>query len=113
MWPTRTMMALITMAMKINALDGRVTSSGQVNLIQDFRYRDTSQSEHHLAARSGLTLNADGTLWGAGESGRFEGVTVVLRDAKTVRIVATTITNANGDYSFGNLPDGTYTDGCD
>jgi uncharacterized repeat protein (TIGR01451 family) len=79
--------------------------SSMVNLAQDFGYRDTS-GPNSISGTIWEDTNADGTL--SGESGCFQGVTVVLRDSSG-DIVATTTTDASGNYSFTNLPDGTYT----
>jgi len=80
-------------------------AAGGINLLQDFGYRDTT-----LPNTIGGTIwndtDADGTLEGM-EAGRYSGVTVVLRDANG-DIVATTVSDASGNYSFTNLPDGTY-----
>lgn len=80
-------------------------AAGGINLLQDFGYRDTT-----LPNTIGGTIwndtDADGTLEGM-EAGRYSGVTVVLRDASG-DIVATTVSDASGNYSFTNLPDGTY-----
>ncbi|MCK5919465.1 MAG: carboxypeptidase regulatory-like domain-containing protein, partial [Methylococcales bacterium] len=51
--------------------------------------------------------NEDGVLT-PGEDRRFEGVTVELRDANGA-LIATTETDADGNYAFVNLPFGTYT----
>lgn len=58
-----------------------------------------------------------GTLWFdtdkngaivAGEPQRFAGITVTLRDSNGV-VVATTTTDASGNYRFASMPVGTYT----
>lgn len=86
--------------------EGGVTlTSGQVVLSMDFGYRDLS-NPNSISGTIWVDTNGDGTL--AGESGRFAGVTVVLRDSNG-NLVATTTTDANGEYAFNNLPDGTYT----
>ena len=78
---------------------------GEINLLQDFGYRAAG-----LANAIGDTLwkdlNADGTLDPA-EMGRFAAVTMALYDTNG-NIVATTTTDANGEYLFTGLPDGTY-----
>ena len=78
--------------------------TGPADLGADFAYRDQSDP-NTIGGTLWVDTNADGTLT---EAGRFEGVTVVLRDSKG-NIVATTTTDSNGDYSFAGLPDGTYT----
>ncbi|MCI5165216.1 MAG: DUF11 domain-containing protein, partial [Candidatus Electrothrix sp. GM3_4] len=75
-------------------------------LDRDFGYRQES-NPNSISGTLWNDTNADGTLE-AGETGRHEGVTVILRDSNG-NIVATTTTDSNGDYSFGKLPDGTYT----
>ena len=83
---------------------GTNLTAGEVDLTQDFGYRDTT-SPNSVSGTIWNDTNADGTL--SGESGIFENVTVVLYDSDG-NIVATTQTDASGNYSFGNLPDGTY-----
>jgi SdrD B-like domain/Secretion system C-terminal sorting domain len=51
-------------------------------------------------------LNGDG-LQTAGEPG-VAGVTVILYAADGVTVISSTITDANGNYMFGNLNSGTY-----
>ncbi len=82
-----------------------LAATGPVNLLQDFGYRDTS-SPNTISGTIWKDTNADGSLVG-GEAGRFAGVTVVLYD-NNGNVVATTTTDASGNYSFSNLPDGTY-----
>ncbi len=77
---------------------------GPINLAQDFGYHTTAPNT--ISGTIWTDTNADGVL--SGEAGRFAGVTVVLRDSNG-NIVATTVTDGNGDYSFTGLPDGTYT----
>jgi hypothetical protein len=81
-----------------------VLPAGGVNLTQDFGY--TSTEPNVISGTIWKDSDADGTLDG-GEAGRFAGVTVVLYDLNG-DVVATTTTDASGNYSFGNLPDGTY-----
>jgi len=83
-----------------------VLGAGAINLDQDFGLEASTP----LAISGTLwdDADADGVLEGT-ESSRFEGVTVVLYDDNG-NIVATTTTDASGDYSFTGLPDGaTYT----
>lgn len=84
---------------------GLTLAAGDVNLDLDFGYRDTS-APNSISGTLWNDANADGIL--SGESGRFQGVTIVLRDSSG-KIIATTTTDASGNYSFTNLPDGTYT----
>jgi hypothetical protein len=81
-------------------------SGGNIDLDQDFGYRALT-NPNSISGTIWNDVDADGTLDG-GENGRYEGVTVVLRDSDG-NIVATTTTDSNGDYSFAGLPDGTYT----
>jgi hypothetical protein len=80
-------------------------TAGGVNLLQDFGY--VAPNPNTISGTIWEDSNADGTLDGT-EPGRYEGVTVVLRDSDG-NIVATTTTDANGNFSFTGLPDGTYT----
>jgi protocatechuate 3,4-dioxygenase beta subunit len=54
-----------------------------------------------------LDPDRSGTL-GTGEGGAGAGITVTLRNPVTGAIVATTVTDANGNYTFANVPAGTY-----
>ncbi len=78
-----------------------VISGSAVDLTRDFGY----QGANRVAGTLWVDTNADGVL--NGEAGRFAGVTVALYDA-VGNIVATTTTDANGNYSFAYLPNGTY-----
>ena len=80
-------------------------TTGQINLNQDFGYRDQS-NPNTLSGTLWNDLDADGTL-DAGETGRFPYVRVLLRDTNN-QIVGITITDGSGNYSFTNLPDGDY-----
>ncbi|HSN76964.1 MAG TPA: SdrD B-like domain-containing protein [Anaerolineae bacterium] len=80
-------------------------TAGEIDLLQDFGYE--AAVPNTISGTIWNDASADGTL-DASEAGRYEGVTVVLRDADG-NIVATTTTNASGNFSFGGLPDGTYT----
>lgn len=79
--------------------------SDSIDLDQDFGYVHPNPAS--LSGTIWEDRDADGTLE-PGETNRFEGVTVVLYDADG-NVVGTTVTDANGDYSFTNLPPGTYT----
>ena len=80
-------------------------AGGVSNLLQDFGYQDQTQP-NTIGGTIWQDTDADGTKQ-SGETGVYPGVTVVLLDSQG-DIVATTTTNANGDYTFTNLPDGTY-----
>ncbi|MCI5118715.1 MAG: hypothetical protein D3913_12350, partial [Candidatus Electrothrix sp. LOE1_4_5] len=81
------------------------TPNDGIVLDQNFGY--TAGTPNTISGTIWDDTNADGEL--SGETGVFSGVTVVLRDESTSNIVATTLTDVNGNYSFGNLPDDTYT----
>jgi large repetitive protein len=83
-------------------------TTGQINLAQDFAYRDLT-APNSISGTLWNDRDADGTLEG-GESGRFEGLFVVLYDADGDEIAWTT-SASNGTYSFSGLPNGTYTVG--
>lgn len=75
-----------------------------IDLDQDFGY--AAPVPNAIGGTIWEDEDADGTLEGS-ETNRFEDITVVLYDANG-NVVATTVTDANGDYSFTGLPDGTY-----
>lgn len=85
-------------------------AAGQINLGQDFGYQGTNT----VSGTVWKDANADGTLTdGTGttpdETGNgVAGVTLALYDAGG-NLIATTITDASGNYSFANLPNGAYT----
>ncbi|MCI5161819.1 MAG: hypothetical protein D3917_07315, partial [Candidatus Electrothrix sp. AX5] len=81
-------------------------SGGSIHLDRDFAYQKTSDP-NTISGTIWDDTNADGTLNDTGKG--FSGITIVLRDASTGNIIATTTTDSTGDYSFGNLPDGDYT----
>ncbi len=77
-----------------------LTPAAPVSLNQDFGYQGTNT----ISGTIWTDTNADGALI---EAGRFANVTVVLRDSGG-DVVATTTTDGSGNYSFSNLPNGTY-----
>ncbi len=79
-----------------------IDTTTPIDLEQDFGY----QGLNSLSGTIWEDLDADGTL--AAESVFFEDVTVLLLDSDG-NVVASTSTDANGDYSFVGLPDGEYT----
>ncbi|MGB5687581.1 MAG: SdrD B-like domain-containing protein, partial [Candidatus Electrothrix sp.] len=87
-----------------STVDLNADSDGIV-LDQDFGYK--ADTPNTISGTLWNDLNGDGTL-DAGETNGLGGVTVILRDSGG-NIVGTVVTDVNGDYSFGNLPDGTYT----
>jgi hypothetical protein len=82
---------------------GVTLAAGQINLLQDLGYKGTNS----VSGTIWVDTDANGTMNGA-ETGRLAGVTVTLYDSHG-NIVATTVTDASGNYAFSNLPDGTYT----
>ncbi|MBL4672710.1 MAG: carboxypeptidase regulatory-like domain-containing protein [Arenicella sp.] len=72
------------------------------DLDQDFGY--SSDDDNSLSGTIWPDTNGDGELL---EGGRFSGVSVELRD-QNGNLISTTRTDANGDFSFDNLPDGIY-----
>src|SRR6185369_6098270 len=94
--------------------DGGIASQSSVDLTlfagattftQDFGYRPNTPNT--ISGTVFNDANGNGTK-GAGETTGYAGVTVILRDANG-NIVATTTTDASGNYSFAGIPNGTYT----
>ena len=81
-----------------------LTGALPIRLDQDFGY--TAASPNTIGGTLWEDRSADGTL-GAGETDGLAGVTVALYSTNGT-LVATTMTDANGDYEFTGLPDGTY-----
>ncbi|MCK5528931.1 MAG: carboxypeptidase regulatory-like domain-containing protein, partial [Kiritimatiellae bacterium] len=79
-------------------------SGGSVNLDQDFAY--TVVTPNGISGTIWEDVDADGTL-ATNEFSRIAGITVMLVDSNG-NAVATDVTDANGDYEFSGLPDGTY-----
>ncbi|MEM7194885.1 MAG: SdrD B-like domain-containing protein, partial [Pseudomonadota bacterium] len=79
-----------------------LTTASPENLDQDFGY--VSDANNTIEGTVWSDTDGDGELV---ESGRFEGVTIVLKD-EDGDIIQTTETDENGDYEFTNLPDGIY-----
>ncbi len=84
-----------------------VNDSGSVqDLDQDFGYTPPAHDPSDGLIGDTIFLDVDGDdIPDAGEG--LEGVEVILTDSQGV--TRTTITNETGNYSFGNLPAGTYT----
>ncbi|MCP4358804.1 MAG: hypothetical protein GY796_12365 [Chloroflexi bacterium] len=74
-----------------------------IDLDQDFGYTVTTPNT--INGTVWEDSDANGTLDEAGTG--ISGVTVVLYD-NNGNVVASTVTDSNGDYSFPGLPDGTY-----
>ncbi len=81
-----------------------VVAPGDVNLLQDFGYQPAASS--NIGDLIFFDANGDGDQ-DAGELG-IAGVTVSLLDADG-DIIATDVTDSNGNYLFTGLPDGDYT----
>ncbi len=87
----------------LNSTSSVTISGHNTNLLQDFGYQGTN----NISGTIWTDTDTDGYL-DAGETGWLGGVTVVLYDSNG-DIVATTTTDANGNYSFSYLPNGNYT----
>ena len=90
-------------------IDGKTTSPvvlapGDVYVNADFGYQPGAGST--IGDTVFVDPNGNGTQ-DAGEPG-IPGVTVALKDI-TGKIIATDVTDENGNYSFPGLPSGTYT----
>ncbi|MGB1250875.1 MAG: SdrD B-like domain-containing protein [Candidatus Promineifilaceae bacterium] len=84
-----------------------VLAPGDVFLNADFGYQPPAGSyDNSIGDTIWFDTDRDGALNGS-EYG-IEGVTVSLFDSNG-NVIATTTTNASGEYLFPNLPDGTYT----
>jgi len=99
------------------ALDGITTltlpTNGSVNLGQNFGYTGPDPLTNSVISSIFQDLNGDG-FQGTGESG-FGGVVVELTwygpdgmPGGGDDVVYTTVTDANGNYRFDNLPDGYF-----
>jgi uncharacterized repeat protein (TIGR01451 family) len=77
------------------------------NLLQDFGYAPPSHNFGDGLIGDTIYLDRDNDgQYDPGEG--LEGVVVILKDAAG-NVIARTVTDENGNYSFGNLPAGTYT----
>ncbi len=84
-----------------------ILAPGDVILNADFGYQPpANEYDNSIGDTIWLDENGDG-IEDAGEDG-IPNVTVVLYDDNG-NAIATTTTDDNGNYSFDNLPDGTYT----
>ena len=85
---------------------GTVTiTSGSNDLDQDFGYK--ASTPYAISGTVWEDEDAEGVLDGT-EMNRYEGVTIDLIDANG-NIISSTTTDASGNYSFDNIPNGTYT----
>ncbi|MCO6455469.1 MAG: DUF11 domain-containing protein [Pirellulaceae bacterium] len=83
-----------------------LSATGGVSFTQDFGYT-VPVNPNTISGTVWNDTNADGTLNEAAPNG-LAGVAVTLLDSNG-NVIATTTTDGNGNYSFGNVPDGTYT----
>ena len=81
-----------------------VLAPGDVLLNYDFGYQNPTS--YTLSGSTFMDLNVGGTK--DGDEPLIENVTVKLLNASG-NVIATTVTDANGDYSFPGLANGTYT----
>jgi len=79
-----------------------ISPAAPTDLDQDFGYTGG------LNEISGTVFSDDDGNGIQDETGIFSGVTIELRD-QNGNIVGTTVTDADGNYEFTNLPDGIYT----
>lgn len=86
-----------------STVDLAMTTTG-FSLDQDFGYKAATPVS--ISGTIWEDTNADGTFDGA-ETELIGGVMVSLTDANH-NIIATTMTDVNGDYSFSNIPAGIY-----
>ncbi|MEM8930060.1 MAG: SdrD B-like domain-containing protein, partial [Acidobacteriota bacterium] len=87
--------------------DGQAASIltiGDADLVLDFGYQNTSLAD--ISGNVFSDLDRDGIDDGVGEP-VFEAVTLALVDSSG-NVIATTSTDANGDYTFPDLPAGSY-----
>lgn len=82
-----------------------LAAKGGLDFTKDFGY--AANTPYAIDGTVWEDNNADGTLDGS-EATRFVNTTVLLTNDAGA-ILATTTTDVDGNYSFQNLPDGTYT----
>ncbi len=91
-----------------------ITTQNPINLDLDFGYLPPADQNNSVGNTLWIDIDMDGNgPSGAGdESDTTElplpGVTVSLVDVATGDVIATTITDANGQYLFTGVPDGNY-----
>ncbi len=81
-----------------------LNAKGGLDFTKDFGY--AANTPYSIDGTIWEDTNADGTL-NDSETTRFANTTVVLTNGAG-GVIATTTTNATGNYSFQNLSDGTY-----
>ena len=82
-----------------------ILAVGEHNLDQDFGYEGIQNNT--ISGTIWKDLDANGTLDELNVA-YLENVTVVLKDVNS-NVIASTITDANGNYTFIGIPDGTFT----
>ena len=82
-----------------------LAAKGGLDFTKDFGY--AANTPYAIDGTIWEDNNADGSL-DATETARFDNTTVLLTN-NIGAVIATTTTDAMGNYSFQNLPDGTYT----
>jgi len=91
-----------------------LTTDDPVNLDADFGYLPPADQNNSVGNVIWIDADGDGNgPVGAGDGSDtgeqvVPGVTVSLVDIATGAVIATTITDANGEYLFSGIPDGTY-----
>lgn len=93
----------------ITGLTGTVPLTGNTHITDidaGINYGNTKIGKGSLGDRVWYDMNNDG-LQNAGEAG-VAGVTVTLYASDGITVLATTVTNALGEYIFTNLDAGTY-----
>jgi len=92
----------------------QLTTQTPVNLDADFGYLPSDAQNNSIGNVIFIDADEDGNgPAGAGDGSDtaeqvVPGVTVSLVDATTGNIIATVITDANGEYLFTGIPDGSY-----
>jgi len=88
----------------MNLSSSDLSLNGGLDFTKDFGY--TANTPYEINGTVWEDTNADGTLDGS-EAARFVNTTILLTD-NLGSVIAATITDAFGSYSFQNLPDGIY-----
>ena len=82
-----------------------LTAGNPIRLDQDFGYH-VAEDANTISGKIWEDRNADGEMNEAVTNG-LAGITVMLTDTNG-NVIATAVTDAEGDYMFSGLPDGTY-----
>ena len=83
-----------------------LTQNEPVNLNADFGYLPPEDQNNSVGDTVWLDIDGDGTQ-NNGEAG-IAGVTIDLVDPTTSVVIASTVTDGNGNYLFNGIPDGIY-----